>query len=331
MKTNTKKAIFRHANLNDATNVVNLMNAYSQRYLQVNDFTIDELVADWTAPGFDLDEVARVVEDSTGRIIGYMDVMDMTHPHVKKFIWAILHPDAWDADLYREMLAWLKVICVRRINLAPKGARVYMSTATTERDAGRKATLEGEGFNLVRHFYHMVIELNGLVEPPTLPANLTIQPIQLETELKPALIAMDEAFEDHWGYIKRPIDELLTQWEHRLASDSTTDPALWFLVKDGNEIVANCYCNPQFADDKEMGWINQLSVRRPWRRQGVAMALLQTAFNAFYRRGLKRAGLGVDANSLTGATRLYEKAGMSVKYRFDSYEYELRPGDDLSK
>jgi hypothetical protein len=39
-----------------------------------------------------------------------------------------------------------------------------------------------------------------------------------------------------------------------------------------------------------------------------------------------RIGLGVDADSLTGATRLYEKAGMRVERRYELWEKELRPG-----
>lgn len=79
-----------------------------------------------------------------------------------------------------------------------------------------------------------------------------------------------------------------------------------------------------------MGWVSQLCVRKPWRQQGLGMALLLTAFNEFYRRGKKRAGLGVDATSLTNATRLYEKAGMHVTQKYNTYELELRPGKDLA-
>jgi hypothetical protein len=35
---------------------------------------------------------------------------------------------------------------------------------------------------------------------------------------------------------------------------------------------------------------------------------------------MKRAGLGVDAESPTGAHRLYESAGMHVSARFEIYE-----------
>ena len=56
------------------------------------------------------------------------------------------------------------------------------------------------------------------------------------------------------------------------------------------------------------------------------MALLLHAFEEFRRRGKTSVGLGVDASSLTGATKLYEKAGMHVDERVDIYEKELRPG-----
>jgi len=71
-------------------------------------------------------------------------------------------------------------------------------------------------------------------------------------------------------------------------------------------------------------------VRRPWRRKGLGLALLLHSFGEFYRRGRRRVGLGVDAQSLTGATRLYEKAGMRVARVYNTYEKELRPGVDLS-
>jgi hypothetical protein len=60
------------------------------------------------------------------------------------------------------------------------------------------------------------------------------------------------------------------------------------------------------------------------------MALLLHAFHEFLKRGKDRVGLGVDASSLTGATRLYQKAGMSIAMQIDLYEKELRPGRDLA-
>jgi GNAT superfamily N-acetyltransferase len=67
----------------------------------------------------------------------------------------------------------------------------------------------------------------------------------------------------------------------------------------------------------------ELAVRRPWRRRGVALALLHSAFGEFHRRGIPRAELNVDAESPTGATRLYEAAGMHVAFSWETWEKQL--------
>jgi ribosomal protein S18 acetylase RimI-like enzyme len=73
-------------------------------------------------------------------------------------------------------------------------------------------------------------------------------------------------------------------------------------------------------------FIRTLGDRRPWRKKGLGLALLQYSFGEFYRRGTKTIGLGVDASNPTGATRLYQRAGMRVASEFVTYEKELRPG-----
>jgi ribosomal protein S18 acetylase RimI-like enzyme len=99
---------------------------------------------------------------------------------------------------------------------------------------------------------------------------------------------------------------------------------------DGDEITGFNICQAHSFDDPDKGWVATLGVRRPWRKRGIGLALLRHSFNEFYRRGLRRAGLGVDAQNLTGALRLYESAGMHVEQAFDQYEKELRSGIEIS-
>jgi ribosomal protein S18 acetylase RimI-like enzyme len=79
-----------------------------------------------------------------------------------------------------------------------------------------------------------------------------------------------------------------------------------------------------------MGWVSTLGVRRPWRRRGLGLALLQHSVHCFWQNGKQRAGLGVDAENLTGALDLYKKAGMHVHRKFNLYEKELRPGIEIA-
>jgi len=108
------------------------------------------------------------------------------------------------------------------------------------------------------------------------------------------------------------------------------DPTLWLLAMDGDQIAGISLNAAQADDDPDVGWVSSLGVLRPYRRKGLGLALLQHSFAEFYRRGKRKVGLGVDAYSLTGATRLYERAGMHVARQFSTFEKELRPGHELS-
>jgi len=84
-----------------------------------------------------------------------------------------------------------------------------------------------------------------------------------------------------------------------------------------------CLAFPERVGDPALGWISILGVRRRWRRRGLGEALLRHAIRTLHARGLRRAGLGVDAESPTGATRLYERVGMRVAVRSDSWDKQL--------
>jgi ribosomal protein S18 acetylase RimI-like enzyme len=170
---------------------------------------------------------------------------------------------------------------------------------------------------------------------PALPEEIAIRtfgalPGTREERLLALLHTERGIFQDHWGYVEHPFDQEYQDWIHVIDHDPDHDPALWFLAMEGDEIAGVALCTPKMAEDPDMAYVESLGVRRPWRRQGIALALLHHAFGAFYRRGQRKVALDVDAGSLTGATRLYEKAGMHVVRQSASYEKELRPGKDLS-
>ena len=126
----------------------------------------------------------------------------------------------------------------------------------------------------------------------------------------------DEAFRDHWGHVPASFEE----WERR-KKHLGSDPGLWFLAESAGEAAGAAVCE----DRPEMGWVTELAVRRAWRRRGLGLALLRHALREFYRRGKRKVALGVDAESLTGATCLYERAGMRVDRLYTVYRKELRP------
>jgi ribosomal protein S18 acetylase RimI-like enzyme len=330
MKTTTAALKFRPFTLADAPAVVNLFNACSQALFGWDDADLTQMMIDWTSPGLNPEEVIRVLEDDQGNIVGYIEVWDTTQPHVVKYVWGVMHPEHWDDAHYHDMLAWAEACARSRISLAPPETRVVMSQGLPNQDIRRKKALEAYGFQLVRHFFRMEIDLTHPCAAPNLPDGMRIEPMDPDSELRDTILALEDGFKDHWGHVDRPFDEVYAQYQHYIKNDPDFDPSLWPLAKSGDQIAGVCRSSAKTVEDPDMGWVNQLCVRKPWRRQGLGMALLLMAFNDFYRRGAQRAGLAVDAASLTNATRLYEKAGMHVTKQYNSYEMELRPGNNLT-
>jgi ribosomal protein S18 acetylase RimI-like enzyme len=123
----------------------------------------------------------------------------------------------------------------------------------------------------------------------------------------------------------RPLEESYEEWAHWSVEREGFDPTLWYLARAGGEIAGFVLCRVSDTDS-DCGWVSVLGVRRPWRRRGLGEALLRHSFHEFRARGLSRAALGVDASSPTGATRLYERAGMGVYRETVFYERRLERG-----
>jgi mycothiol synthase len=180
------------------------------------------------------------------------------------------------------------------------------------------AALEERGFRPVRRSYRMEIDLAEPTTEPDWPEGIEVRAFRSGDE-RVFFDVQQEAFEDSWEPMRTPFEE----WEHWfLGSSPRFVPELWFLAFAGEEPAGVAICHPH-PGYPELGWVGELGVLRPWRRRGVGRALLLHAFAAFRERGLARAGLGVDATSLTGANQLYESAGMHVSAQFDIYEKVL--------
>lgn len=193
-------------------------------------------------------------------------------------------------------------------------ARLQTWTLAADREALELFT--ERGYREVRRFYDMSIELDGPQAQLEPPDGFAIEVFRTE-DARAFHDALDEAFEDHWEYHSIPFDEW---WREKQAS-SGFDPSLWFLVGDGEEVVATIRND---AERNGGGYVGALAVRRPWRGRGLGRALLLHTFAEFQRRGFDRVTLGVDAENPTGATALYESVGMTVESEAIVFEKEPR-------
>ena len=318
----------RPATLEDAKAAADLFNACSMEDLSGDQFQAGTTAAEWQFPGFELARDTQVVLSETCSLVAYSEVWD-SQPHVWAVGWGCVHPAHRGQGLGTYLLGWADQRATAAIALAPPDARVVITQSTQDSNSGAKELLAANGYAPIRYFNRMLADLDTPPPAPVWPEGITVHPFNRDADLEAVLRADQESFADHWGNIAHPLEEDMALWAHWIDNDPKFDPTLWFLAMDGDEKAGICLCRAVCQEDPDMGWVNTLGVRRAWRRRGLGLALLRHAFGELYRRGRKRVGLGVDADNLTGAMRLYEKVGMRVQYRRCTFEKELRPGREL--
>ena len=300
--------VLRPAAVEDAAAVAAVCNAEAQALYGEADVDA-AAVAGW----FQLPDIAMFVAERDGRVVGYADVR--SEDDGARFpIDVRADPAAGGSDVPGALVDAVEAWSRER---ARAGAELQAFAA--ERDERYQSALRERGYALVRHSFTMLIDLPEVVEPPAWPEGLTVRTYDATRDEGEVYACVQESFADHWDFHPWPLET----WRGFVASDPRFDPALWWLVEDGGELAAVSLNAWHFSGDPSFGWIGTLGVRRPWRRRGIALALLRHSFRDFAGRGAARVGLGVDAENTTGAVRLYERAGMRPVRRNDSYRRTL--------
>jgi len=318
----------RHASLDDAEIAAEMGRQYSLATSGFSDIDAESLRNMWQSPNFDPAQDVYFVFSPQNKLVGYYESWGINLPPVHPYIWGAVDVNFRDLGIGTHMLAWAEACARQLLDKVPPEARVAPVTGCEHHLDNAKALLENNGWNYLRSSYSMQIDMEAAPPAPELPAGITLQAYR--PELAEAIYrTVDEAFRDHFGHIDQPFEVGLARFKKTMIDDPLFEPSLWFLAMDGAEIVAASLCRPQAWDDPQSGYISSLGVRRPWRKHGLGLALLHQSFGEFYRRGRRKVSLGVDALNITGALRLYEKAGMRVIRQFDQYEKEIRPGKEL--
>ncbi|SRR6266851_2936837 len=291
----------RAAAIPDAPAISELMVAADIVVQGWSDSTAAELVDWWRMT--DLATNSWVVEDDSVAAYG------VVIPHGKSAETdAFVHPAKTGLGLGR----WLLGRGEERVRELGFGTVLTWCLAP---DADARALFERSGYREIRRFYRMLVEHEVEPPPPDLPGGFRIGTFEVG-DARGFHAALDEAFAEEWNFVSEPFDS----WAERRINVPEFDPTLWFVVREGNEIAGVLRGDPERGGT---GWVGALGVRPRWRKRGLGLALLRHAFGEFYRRGQSRVGLGVDARNPTGATRLYERAGMHTTYEAVAFRKEL--------
>ena len=285
----------------------------------VPETTVDLVRTRWQAPGVDLVADNWLVVSPEGHVVGYAGMSNSEHARIYANI--RVHPEYQGKGIAAVLLQQVEERASQHVSAAPRGARVTLNTWTSSRNLAIKQLLEQAGYTPVRYTWDMEIVMQEAPPVPQWPQGVIVR--TFVPGLERAVFETDEeAFQDHWGHMPGKFEE----WKYWMIKRENFDPTLWFLAFDGDMMAGISLCTYERDD----GWVGTLAVRRPWRRKGLGIALLFHSFAEFYRRDTYKVGLSVDSQNLTGATRLYERAGMHVARQYDTYQKELRPGVELS-
>jgi len=173
------------------------------------------------------------------------------------------------------------------------------------------------GYRYFRTSYTMEIELDEPL-PVALPDGIELRTYREEDDAV-LRAALNDAFSaDPFWHEVTP-----SNFREFYLSARGQDPSLWLLAWDDAELAGFSLNYPERFGNEDLGWVGTLGVRAPWRRRGLGGALLRLSFNGLYDRGRRRVGLGVDAQNVTGALRVYEGAGMHRVRQNDNWELEV--------
>ncbi len=289
----------------------------------------------WLENGVHLATDSLVVESADGRVIGYVE-LSSEHPFVVHEMIGTVHPTFRGQGIGSQLVVWAEQRARQDAAKAPPDARLLLHCPLFDRDLAGQTLLQEHGFTAVREFVHLQMQLTGPPPLPELPAGMEIRPLQ-PTDWPKVGPALEEAFADHWGVLQYEMGEPDDEDDDAprpkrdpaiFRPDYFNTPGLCFVAWVGDEVAGSCLCNEKTVENPRAGYLGSLSIRRPWRRQGIGQALTQTALAEFYRRGIHHILTDTDGDSFTRAYQFYQKAGMHIYRREIVYEKELRPGTE---
>lgn len=220
--------------------------------------------------------------------------------------------------MHRHNEARLREIAAAHPDVSPK----WFASESIDADPGNAALLRGAGYQPVRYFYDMVAPTLVGLEPPPMPEGIEVRQASRE-QYRTIWEANVEAFRDHWGETE-PTE---MDWKRFEADPDNADPRLWRIGWDGDQVAGVVITTVPAEENEKHGrarvWVEDVSVRRPWRRRGLARALLARSMVAARDEGFTSAGLGVDTANPTGALGLYESLGFAPDRSFTAFRKPL--------
>ncbi len=230
--------------------------------------------------------------------------------------WAAVHPEWRRKGIGEQIQIWFEERAkeISEGHDPEKQKMIDMWAQDTQK--GNYALADNFGYKEERYFFEMTRDLSKPIPEPIMPENLEVR-LVVEENYRAIWLAIDEAFKDHWGYVPHE-EKDYERWLNRINSLPEYDPNLWKVAWDGDQ-VAGMVLNAVFEEenrllDQKKGWTDPICVRRPWRKKGLATALINESMQLLKDMGMELSALGVDTKNLSGALNLYTNCGYESGY-----------------
>jgi mycothiol synthase len=231
-----------------------------------------------------------------------------------------VHPDHQRRGIGSAALEWgerhARAIAASQTGHAA-GLEHRFGGVTSKENAAGVAFAERHGYRATRFHYEMRRDLAEPIADVPMPEGLEVRPV-IPAHHRAVWDADVEAFRDHWDAAVINEDDFAQFFAH-----PDVDPSLWQVAWDGDEIAGSVINGINRSENEQIGldigWLDSVSTRRPWRRRGLAAALIARSLVVLRDRGMQIAALGVDTESPTGALGVYERAGFRPVKTFAFY------------
>jgi ribosomal protein S18 acetylase RimI-like enzyme len=334
MSTSTPEELLLEPALeSDIDAIAAMLNRYGRAVLNDQFTTAEALRTEWSLPGFDPAKDLRLLRRPGGQIVGAGICGNIHPPHVSSHLLVAVDPGATD-DRQRDtlrLLEWTEKRAEERIADAPEGARVSRGIGVDSRDELLERLVQDRRYARVRSIIRMRGDYPEAPAVPELPAGMVFRNLLEFTDLRAVAWADEESFRDHYGHAPSTLDDAHKLLEYVFNSDPLMERHLSFVVLDGEEVAGICLNRKESDEMPEAGYVGTLGVRPAWRKRGLGLALLRRGIRALVEEGKNTVLLHVDSESLTGANRLYERAGMHHDRTLLIYEQEIRPGEEFRR
>jgi mycothiol synthase len=204
-------------------------------------------------------------------------------------------------------------------SLKERGMETVEKWATDQMANGRKL-LEFMGFNLIRIFSEMKIELDTIPsnvgenkEVTVRSMNKNIEDIRLLNWLN------NETFKEHYNFRPSTVEET----QYSIENNPEIDVNGWFFayLKEKPVGYVGTGIDKKFIEEKgiKRGWIWVIGVLKTERMKGIGTRLILTAMDFLKSKGISEAMLGVDDTNPTNAIELYKRVGFKIAKKEFTY------------